>query len=145
MDRSPEPELTPELLVLLQTYPWPGNIRELRNVIERAVLLCTGTRLEQAHLPVEKMSSHFAMRRLDNGAIAPPSVPPVAPPAPPGPAELREQLAVAEKQRIVDALSRCAGNQTEAALSLGISRRTLVKRLSEFNIPRPRKRLGKET
>jgi len=65
--------------------------------------------------------------------------------APPGPAELREQLAQAERQRIVDALTRCAGNQTEAALSLGISRRTLVKRLTTFNIPRPRKRQGEET
>jgi DNA-binding NtrC family response regulator len=62
--------------------------------------------------------------------------------APLVPAELREQLAHAERQRIVEALSRCAGNQTEAAQALGISRRTLVKRLAAFNIPRPRKRQG---
>jgi DNA-binding NtrC family response regulator len=60
------------------------------------------------------------------------------------PDELREQLAQAERQRIVDALGRCGGNQTEAAVSLGISRRTLVKRLATFNIPRPRKRQGTE-
>jgi len=64
--------------------------------------------------------------------------------SPMAPAELREQLAQAERQRIVDALTRCAGNQTEAAISLGISRRTLVKRLSTFNIPRPRKRQAPE-
>jgi DNA-binding NtrC family response regulator len=155
MDRPEEPELSPEVLALLQQYPWPGNIRELRNVLERAVLLCTGRRLELAHLPAEKMSAHFAARKPDYAPVAvptpaPPALtppPPISTPPPPilrgtplVPSELREQLAQAERQRIVDALARCAGNQTEAAVSLGISRRTLVKRLSTFNIPRPRKR-----
>src|SRR5216683_2386679 len=147
MGRAKEPELSPEVLALLQQYPWPGNIRELRNAIERAVLLCTGDRLELAHLPAEKMSSHFAARRTLHAPASPPGPPaPLAPPALRGaplvPAELREQLAEAERQRIVEALSRCAGNQTEAAQALGISRRTLVKRLAAFNIPRPRKRQG---
>ncbi len=145
MGRAEEPELTPEVLALLRQYPWPGNIRELRNVIERAVLLCAGKRLALSHLPAEKMSSHFAMRKPEQASPAPSSLFTMPTPPPPllqggpGPAELREQLAQAERQRIVDALSRCAGNQTEAAISLGISRRTLVKRLSTFNIPRPRK------
>jgi DNA-binding NtrC family response regulator len=148
MDRVQEPELSPEVLALLQQYPWPGNIRELRNTLERAVLLCSGERLTLSHLPAEKMSSHFAARKPGH---APPSVPPPAlqqaVPAllrgtPLVPAELREQLAQAERDRIVDALTRCAGNQTEAAVALGISRRTLVKRLTAFNIPRPRKRQG---
>src|SRR5216684_2787079 len=146
-NRDLELEVSPEVLALLQQYPWPGNIRELRNAIERAVLLCTGDRLELAHLPAEKMSSHFAARRTLHAPASPPGPPaPLAPPALRGaplvPAELREQLAEAERQRIVEALSRCAGNQTEAAQALGISRRTLVKRLAAFNIPRPRKRQG---
>ncbi|TMB01587.1 MAG: FHA domain-containing protein [Deltaproteobacteria bacterium] len=149
MGRAQEPELSPEVLALLQQYPWPGNIRELRNAIERAVLLCTGERLELPHLPAEKMSSHFAARRTAHAAAAPPGLAPLPPPpglrgAPLLPLELREQLAQAERQRIVEALSRCAGNQTEAAQALGISRRTLVKRLAAFNIPRPRKRQGTE-
>ena len=147
MGRATQPDLSPEVLAHLQQYPWPGNIRELRNVIERAVLLCSGSRLELSHLPAEKMSSHFAARRIAHAATPPAAPAPL--PAPPGlrgaplvPAELREQLAEAERQRIVEALSRCAGNQTEAAQALGISRRTLVKRLTAFNIPRPRKRQG---
>ncbi|HEY6909417.1 MAG TPA: sigma 54-interacting transcriptional regulator [Myxococcales bacterium] len=145
MGRAGEPELTPEVLALLQQYPWPGNIRELRNVIERAVLLCPGEALALSHLPAEKMSSHFAMRKPEQPSAPVPATPTPGPPPAllqgvRGPAELREQLARAERQRIVDALTRCAGNQTEAAISLGISRRTLVNRLSAFNIPRPRKR-----
>ncbi len=147
MGRATEPELSPEVLALLQQYPWPGNIRELRNAIERAVLLCSRDRLELAHLPAEKMSSHFAARRTAHATSGPPA--PLPPPiglrgAPLLPAELREQLAQAERQRIVEALSRCAGNQTEAAQALGISRRTLVKRLAAFNIPRPRKQKASE-
>jgi DNA-binding NtrC family response regulator len=153
LGRSQEPQLAPEVLALLQQYPWPGNIRELRNALERAVLLCAGDRLELSHLPAEKMTSHFAARRPASysatgaaGIPTPTSITPLAQspllrPTPPlDAALLREQLQQAERQRIVDALTRCAGNQTEAAQELGISRRTLVKRLAEFNIPRPRKR-----
>src|SRR5437763_16306679 len=63
MGRSTEPEVSGEVLTLLQQYPWPGNIRELRNVVERAVLLCRGDVLELSHLPADKMSSHFAARK----------------------------------------------------------------------------------
>jgi DNA-binding NtrC family response regulator len=142
LGRSRQPELSPEVLAHLQQYPWPGNIRELRNVIERAVLLCTGERLELSHLPAEKMSSHFAARKTAHAPTAPAAAPtvPLLRAQPLVAAELREQLAQAERQRIVDALAKCAGNQTGAAQALGISRRTLVKRLSAFNIPRPRKR-----
>jgi transcriptional regulator with PAS, ATPase and Fis domain len=136
MGRRTPPDAAPDVLELLRQYPWPGNIRELRNVLERAVLLCAGDRIEKAHLPLEKMSGHFAVRR---------PAPPASMPEPEsGPAseddELREQLHQSERRRIVEALARCAGNQTKAAQALGISRRTLVKRLSEFNLPRPRKR-----
>src|SRR5207249_5407295 len=68
---------------------------------------------------LEKMSSHFAARRTAHAAAAPPGLAPLPPPpglrgAPLLPLELREQLAQAERQRIVEALSRCAGNQTRS-------------------------------
>ena len=56
------------------------------------------------------------------------------------PAQVRATIAELERQRILDALDRCAGNQTRAAELLGISRRTLINRLDEYGIARPRKR-----
>ena len=50
-----------------------------------------------------------------------------------------DQLSAAERQRILDALERCGGNQSRAAQELGIPRRTLLRRLDEYGVPRPRK------
>jgi DNA-binding NtrC family response regulator len=52
---------------------------------------------------------------------------------------LRQQVKEVERHHIMDALTRCGGNQTRAAKELGISRRTLISRLEEYNIPRPLK------
>ena len=106
---------------LLAAYSWPGNIRELRNVIERAVLLCFDGEIRPEHLPVDKMTQSLA---------------------PPAPAVLPASEGDDERQRIIDALTQTGSNQTEAAKLLGISRRTLSKRLETQRIPRPRKQRG---
>jgi DNA-binding NtrC family response regulator len=54
--------------------------------------------------------------------------------------QVREELLAQERQRIVEALAACGGNQTEAAALLGMSRRTLISRIAEYGLPRPRKR-----
>jgi hypothetical protein len=54
-------------------------------------------------------------------------------------ASLNQELATIERDRIVEALARCGGNQTRAAAALGISRRTLVNRIAEYDLPRPLK------
>ncbi len=120
------PALSARAEALLAGYHWPGNIRELRNMIERAVLLCTGDTLDAEHLPVDKLSASWSSS---------------------SPARARRPRVVeadpaqdAKKQRILDALEACAGNQTRAAEYLGVSRRTLTKWLGRYDIPRPRKR-----
>lgn len=108
-------ELSPESVQRLESYEWPGNVRELKNAIDRAVLLSAGTAIDPMTLP--------AGEHVGDAAAG---------------ARLRNDLAAFERQRIVEALEKCAGNQTKAAQLLGISRRTLVSRLGEYNLPRPR-------
>ena len=110
-------------LALLRQHSWPGNIRELRNVVERAVLLCAGDTIEPSHVMLQSGGK--------SAAVSPASVA-----TPGGSSSVAEQ-----RQRIVDALASCDGNQTVAARLLGISRRTLVYRLSEYGIVRQRKGL----
>jgi DNA-binding NtrC family response regulator len=123
----PVPRLSPEALGLLGAYAWPGNIRELRNVVERALLLASGGAgiIGAEHLPVEKLRG--TGRRPPTTVVAPA----------PAPLEPRSMVEI-EKQAMLDALDRCAGNQTRAAELLGMPRRTFCKKLNEHRIPRPR-------
>jgi transcriptional regulator with PAS, ATPase and Fis domain len=150
LGRTSVPTLGPGVLELMLNYTWPGNIRELRNAIERAVLLAGNGPLQREHFPVEKMSATVStplsqpplvMQR--EGAIVGKETL-IPPPAETGESaslgeRLRQQVKEVERQHIIDALTRCGGNQTRAAKELGISRRTLISRLEEYNIPRPLK------
>jgi DNA-binding NtrC family response regulator len=115
------PRLSSAVLRVLLTHPWPGNIRELRNVLERAVLLCDGGEITLAHLPAKLVR------------------PMAAEPRSPDELELlSRRMEEVERKRIAEALAKCGGNQTLAAALLGISRRTLVTRLAQYEMPRPR-------
>jgi DNA-binding NtrC family response regulator len=129
----PEPQLPPPILAILEQYAWPGNIRELKNVIERAVLLCDGPAIGLDHLPGDKLDPSRARR-------------PTPPPQEPLSAAERTRSPTQqnERQRILDALNACAGNQSRAAQLLGISRRTLVTKLDTYRIPRPKKNVFEE-
>lgn len=105
--------LTPDALDLLVGYHWPGNVRELRNVIERMVVMGRGNRLSVRDLPVNvREESTGAAGRIPTGL----------------------SLEETEKQMILRALKACEGNRTRAAQQLGISRRTLHRKLNEYDL-----------
>ena len=138
----PAPDISPDAARLLESYPWRGNVREVRNVVERALLLCEGSEILPEHLPIESMAANSISFAAT--AAPPPAAPVVSFAAPAAPDAMARPTAPMgafdeEKERILRVLAECAGNQTRAAKVLGIARSTLVARLDEYNSPRPRK------
>ena len=105
-------EVSPEAMALLATYDWPGNIRELENVVERAVLLSDTPVLLSTHLPPEIISGEPKPIPSDKGLWA------------------------AERAMIVKALEENNWNQSKAARTLGISRDNLRYRVKKYDIDR---------
>lgn len=108
--------LTAEAVTLLEAYAWPGNVRELRNTIEKMVVLAHGDRLGARDVP---SNIRDAVKGL-------------APAARSSPAADSGSLADSERARILAALARHDQNRTQAAVELGISRRTLIRRLNAY-------------
>jgi two-component system response regulator AtoC len=104
------------VLAKLEAHDWPGNVRELKAVVERAAILAAGGPVQLKHVAITRVESRTTT------AVTPVS------------AEEAD-----ERQRILAALDACAGNQTRAAKLLGVSRATLVNKLSIHRIQRPRK------
>ncbi len=109
----------------LFTYDWPYNVRELEQALNSALAIASDDELGLLHLPEN-------VRSLPT--IVAPSPPPSLQDNAPD-----DEKSIAERKRIVDALTACAGNQTRAAKALGISRATLVTKLAILRIARPRK------
>jgi DNA-binding NtrC family response regulator len=136
----PTPTLSEEAAHLLARYSWPGNVRELKNVIERAVVLSSGDVILASGLPSKLAALPLEAREPPRRDSSPPVSGRVEIGEPEPSGRLRGEMEALERQRIVEALERCGGNQTAAAEMLGISRRTLVTRLGTYDLPRPRKR-----
>ncbi|EPJ7090432.1 sigma-54-dependent response regulator transcription factor ZraR [Citrobacter amalonaticus] len=99
---------TPRAMDLLIHYDWPGNIRELENAIERSVVLLTGEYISERELPLAIASQPLPL--MTEQTIQP--------------------LVEVEKEVILAALEKTGGNKTEAARQLGITRKTLLAKLS---------------
>ena len=116
------PRIDPEAEAMLLAYAWPGNIRELRNVVERAVLLASGDIIEPQHLPGEKF------RAAGDSVAAPPPDP--AAELPP----LEDQVRDLEIQQLREALRRAGGVKKHAAALLGIPLRTFHTKLRRYGL-----------
>ncbi|MFF0829475.1 sigma-54 interaction domain-containing protein [Brevibacillus sp. NPDC003359] len=129
------PRISPEVMQALFEYHWPGNIRQLRNVIERLSILQENGVILPEHLPSVIRSHaepiHVSVLTPIGGTYAQPTPTPtsiirpsIAPPSQP----------VNEKERILAALERTYGNKKAAAELLGVSRGTLYNKMKKFNI-----------
>jgi two-component system response regulator AtoC len=108
---------TPETLALLNAYRWPGNIRELRNAIERAMLLAEGEWITPDLLPVTpaRAATVQTMALPEEGV----------------------HLETLERELLMQALKRTAGNQTKAAALLGLNRDQIRYRIEKFGLDKP--------
>lgn len=118
-----------EAMDVLMKHDWPGNIRELENLIERAVVLSRGTRLTVHDLPTQ-LSERYASVRSNDGRVESDAEAPALQPG----ESLDDLLARTERRLIAAALSRHEGNQSRAAGELGISERKLRSRMQRLDL-----------
>ncbi|HON06882.1 MAG TPA: sigma-54 dependent transcriptional regulator [Verrucomicrobiota bacterium] len=114
-----------EAMEYLLKYDWPGNVRELRTTIEHAVVFCKGDTITARDLPLFIRQPNRPEITSDSNTSTKPQIN-----APDSPLTIKE----AEKQLIINALNECGGNRTLAAKRIGISRRTLHRKLKEYDI-----------
>jgi two-component system response regulator AtoC len=105
---------SPAAYTVLQRYGWPGNVRELRNIVERAMLLSDGDRLEARDFATLGTISASA----DTFELPPTGV----------------DVEELERNFVIQALKRCAGNQTRAAALLGLNRDQIRYRIEKFGL-----------
>jgi DNA-binding NtrC family response regulator len=117
-NKLPPLTLEPGALQTLQGYAWPGNIRELRNFCENAVVLHHGGSLSEYDLDA----------KYRGGAASPPAAPGAAPAAAANPLSVEQN----ERRLLREALIKARGNRTKAADLMGISRRTLHRKLAQW-------------
>lgn len=99
--------LSPEVMIAFLKYPWPGNLREMQNIVKRATLLNTSNVLEIESLPIEFANTNQSTTNLKDEA---------------------------EKTAILDALHLAKGNKSRAAELLGMSRKTLYNKINQFEL-----------
>lgn len=132
----PQVQFDDEALDLLTRYSWPGNIRQLENVIERASVLCDGQLIRATDLPQE-ITSEGPRSKPASSTTRPALVAPSIRSARLG--EVEATLAgpldeAAERQQLIDALRNCGGNKARAARLLGLPRSTFFSKLKKYSL-----------
>ena len=115
-NNTPVRDITQETINLLMAYDWPGNVRELRNAVEQMVVLARGERLTVRDIPAAIRSG----ADLTKISVVRPGV--------------TMTVEEAERQLIIQALKDTEGNRTKAAEKIGMSRRTLHRKLKEYHL-----------
>lgn len=127
---KPVAQLDDDAMVALKSYHWPGNIRQLENVIERAVVVAEDGTVTLEELPPEVHGVHDT-DGLENGARGPYRARHTPLAIGRGKHEEREQR---ERERLVRALALAKGNKAEAARALGLARSTMLSRLKKYGL-----------
>jgi PAS domain S-box-containing protein len=112
--KAPQKHFSSQAITALLTHPWPGNIRELRNLVAKMAMESTGAEIDFSRLTAALTGEPSALRQTASMPVS--------------------NLDSMEEQMIIKALERTGGQRTQAAEQLGISRRTLSRKLKEYNI-----------
>jgi DNA-binding NtrC family response regulator len=123
------PELTPDALEALCNYHWPGNVRQLRNCLERAILMSNGDRISLKELPPEIIMPVHSLATAVNQTIE--TIKAID-----SNSESSVPLHEVERQQIISALERTGWHRSKTAELLGISPSTLYRRLRAYNLDR---------
>ncbi|MEJ7729542.1 MAG: helix-turn-helix domain-containing protein [Polyangiaceae bacterium] len=129
---DPAPTLDPDVMGILEAYAWPGNIRELRNVLERAVAVADSPRITMDDLP-ERLRALHVRARADSDVLAPAAAIDLAA----VPSDYRGAMEAIEAEYSVWHCSTMPWNQTHTARRLGMPLRTLVHRMKVLAVRRP--------
>lgn len=118
--KAPLKSISNETMELLVNYSWKGNVRELENTIERAIILCDGKMITPEHVSLSPLPLEAGLKNLPmNGTLEDAS---------------KEALRIAETQRITKALKETKGNKSRAAEALQVSYKTLLTKIKEYHI-----------
>jgi DNA-binding NtrC family response regulator len=118
--KTTQKDISKDALNVLMNYHWKGNVRELENTIERAIILCDGDSITPEHIGLpQRSAADSAGKLLSEGSLED-----VA----------KRALKIAETQRIVEALGKTRGNKSKAAEILRVSYKTLLSKIKEYGI-----------